>query len=403
MALMKRSKRYILFVVTTCAVLLIVFSAGFYIGHMQNDFRYDYQASAGEPVDMGPFWKTWYLLEEKYVATDDEVTPEERLWGAISGLVNSYEDPYTVFLPPAENEEFNESIGGNFEGVGMEVSIKDGFLTVVAPLKDTPAWNAGIKSGDVILKIDDINAVGLTLDESINLLRGSRGTKVTVTVGREGEDEPIVIPIIRGVIEIPTIDTELRSDGVFVISLYNFNANATRLFRDALREFLASGSDKLILDLRGNPGGYLDAAIDISSWFLPTGKVIVRENFGSDKEEKVFRSKGYDVLKDSTELVVLIDGGSASASEIVAGALGEHDVATLLGKSTFGKGSVQELVDVTKDTALKVTIARWLTPNGVSISEGGLEPDIQVELVDEEAGEPFYDEQLEAAVELLLK
>lgn len=402
---MKNLGRYSLFIFVTLIVVGAVFSAGYYVGNGDDVSKYKFEANAGEPVDMTAFWKVWYLLEDRYVVTDEEskITDEEKLWGAISGLVRSYGDPYTVFFPPVENEQFQESIDGNFEGVGMEVSLRDGLITVVAPLKNTPAERAGIKAGDIILKIDDVNALGLSLDEAIEYIRGPRGSEVVITVGREGQDEPLPITVTREVIEIPTIDTELRSDGIFVISLYNFNSNATRLFRDALREFVSSGSDKMILDMRNNPGGFLDAAIDISSWFLPTGKVIVKENFGGDIEEKVFRSKGYQIFNDEFELVVLMDGGSASASEIVAGALGEHDVATLVGTQTFGKGSVQELIDITGSTSLKVTIARWLTPEGVSISEGGLAPDVVVENVDDdvEGAVEGVDEQLEKAVEIL--
>lgn len=400
---MKNLGKYSLFVLTSLIIIGAIFSAGLYVGDTRSGDSFEVNA-AGEPIDMTAFWKVWYLLEDKYVVTDEKskITDEEKLWGAISGLVDSYNDPYTVFLPPVENEEFQENIDGNFEGVGMEVSMKEGFITVVAPLKNTPAEKSGIKAGDIILKIDDSSTAGVSLDEAIAMIRGKRGSTVTITVARDGSDEPIVIPIVREVITIPTIDTDFRDDGVFVISLYNFNSNATRLFRNALREFIVSGSDKLILDLRNNPGGFLDASIDISSWFLPTGKVIVRESFGGDVEEKVFRSKGYKISDEDFKMVVLIDGGSASASEIVAGALGEHDVATLVGEKTFGKGSVQELVKVTEGTSLKVTIARWLTPNGTSISEGGLEPDIVVENVDNESGKEGTDEQMEAAVQILL-
>lgn len=400
MTVMKRLGRYFLFLSLTFLLTVSVFSVGFYVGNSRSDFAIKYQASASDPVDMTPFWKVWYLLEEKYVDKENAISEEDRLWGAIRGLANSYGDPYTIFLPPEKNEEFNESVGGNFEGVGMEVIIKDGFLTVVSPLKDTPAWKAGIQAGDVILKIDGESAGGLTIDQSISRIRGKKGTDVVLTIAREDEEGSKEISITRGVIEIPTIDTEMKDDDIFVISLYNFNANASRLFKDALREFLESGSDKLVLDLRGNPGGYLNSAVDISSWFLPAGKVVVRENFGEGKAEKIFRSKGYNIFSGDKKLVVLVDVGSASASEIVAGALREHGVGTLVGSRTFGKGSVQELIEVTDDTSLKVTIARWFTPDGVSISENGLTPDVEVEITkeDREAG---IDPQMEAALSIL--
>jgi carboxyl-terminal processing protease len=198
------------------------------------------------------------------------------------------------------------------------------------------------------------------------------------------------------------IDTELRSDGVFVISLYSFSANSTKLFRNALEEFANSGSSRLVLDLRGNPGGYLEAAIDMASWFLPSGDVVVSEDFGKNGEPLIHRSRGYDVFTDKLKMVVLVDGGSASASEILAGALRDNGKATLVGETTYGKGSVQEVVNLTNDTALKITIAKWFTPKGISISEEGITPDIQVPFTEEDA-KAKRDPQLDRAVEFLKK
>jgi carboxyl-terminal processing protease len=199
---------------------------------------------------------------------------------------------------------------------------------------------------------------------------------------------------------MPTVDTEKKGD-VFIIRLYSFSAISPDLFRNALREFMMSGTNKLILDLRGNPGGYLEAAQDMASWFLPTGKVIVSEDFKDKSKNQVFRSKGYNIFNDKLKFVILIDGGSASASEILAGALHEHGVAKLVGAKSFGKGSVQELVDITSDTSLKVTIARWLTPNGNSISHMGIMPDVEVKLDEEAYKKDRTDTQLNKALEIL--
>ncbi len=357
-----------------------------------------------EAVDFSAFWKAWNIINEKYVpasSTDAQVSNEEKMFGAIQGLVSSLGDPHTVFFPPVENEIFQSDVRGNFEGVGMEVGMRDGVLTVISPLKDTPAYRAGVETGDKIIRIDDKITTNLTTDEAISLIRGKKGTTVTISVIRNGSSEPIVIPIVRDTINIPTIRTEQMSNGIFLIELYNFSANSPNLFRSALREFVSSGKHKLLLDLRGNPGGYLEASIDMASWFLPPGKVIVREDFGGNKDEHLYRSKGYDIFNNNLDLVILIDGGSASASEILAGALREHGVATLVGDRTFGKGSVQELVDVTSNTSIKVTIARWLTPNGVSISDGGLEPDVLVKVTREDI-EAGRDTQIEKAIEILL-
>jgi len=360
------------------------------------------QEEVGAEINFSPFWKTWKILNEKHIDADT-IEPEDKLWSSIEGLAASLGDPYTVFFPPQEAKEFQEEISGNFEGVGMEVGVKESRITVVAPLKGTPAERSGIKPGDSILAIDGTPTFGMTIDEAVDLIRGERGTEVLLTILREGEEKTRDISITRDKIQIPTLDTDNRSDGVFVISLYNFSANVETEFKQALSEFAVSGSNKLILDLRGNPGGYLDASVEIASYFLPSGKVIVREVGKGGEELNVFRSRGYDIVSETdTEIIVLVNQGSASASEILAGALSENGVATLLGEQTFGKGSVQEVVEITPETTLKVTIAEWLTPEGTSISDEGLEPDIVVEYeVDETNLE--YDNQLERAVEILLQ
>lgn len=361
----------------------------------------------GQPLgaDFAPFWKAWSVLEEKYVpsSTSTEfVNDQEKVWGAIQGLAASYGDPYTVFFPPVQSELFESDVRGNFEGVGMEVVSQDGILTVVSPLKGSPSEKAGILPGDKIISIDDKSTANLSTDEAVKYIRGPKGTSVALTVWREGAKEPLVINVIRDVIDIPTINTKDLGNGIYKIDLYNFSAVSPNLFRRALRSFVESGNDKLILDLRGNPGGYLEAAIDMASWFLPSGKVVVRENFGDGKEETVYRSKGYDVFTDDLEFVILVDQGSASASEILAGALAEHGRAILVGEKTFGKGSVQELVNITPETSLKVTIARWMTPNGLSISDQGVIPEYVVKRTQEDVAAK-KDPQLEKAIEILLK
>ncbi len=366
-------------------------------------------------VDFEPFWRVWNLIDERYVAPDGSDT-EERVWGAIAGLAASLGDPYTVFFPPEDLKIFEESISGNFQGVGMEVGMRDQMLTVIAPLKGTPAERAGVRSGDRILMISGTSTANMSLESAVRLIRGEKGTNVTLTIAREGQEKPLEINVIRDIIEVPTLATEVKNggtstgdgtgllkNGIFVIRLFNFTAHAPEQFEDALREFERSGSDKLVIDVRGNPGGFLQGAVDIASWFLPAGKVIVREDLGPGEEERVHRSRGYDrFINRDISVVVLIDGGSASASEILAGALREHGVAQLVGEKTFGKGSVQELIPVTSDTSLKLTIARWLTPEGHSLSDGGLEPDIPVALTEEDL-DAERDPQLDKAIEYLIR
>ncbi len=351
-------------------------------------------------TDFSPFWKVWNTINEKYPKAD-KLIDQNKVYGAISGLVGSLDDPYSVFFGPDEAKDFEDEIAGNFTGIGMEVGMKDKILTVIAPLKDTPAYRANIKSGDKILKIDKIVTSGLSIEKAIKLIRGEKGTTVALTIFREENKDPMEIKIVRDVINIPTLDTEFRPDGIFVIKLYSFSANSASLFRNAIKSFAESGTEKLLLDLRGNPGGYLDSAVDISSWFLPNGKTIVTEDYGDDKKPEIFRSRGYNVFNDKLKFVILIDSGSASASEIVAGAMQNHGRAKLVGSQSFGKGSVQEAIKITPDTLLKITVAKWLTPNGTSISEKGLTPDYPVEITKKDL-EKKKDPQLDKAVELLL-
>jgi len=390
-------------------VALGIFFVGFYTGktsqlkNNQISSIINKNVGIGEEVDFASFWKAWEVINEKYVPTSasstEEISDQTRVYGAIEGMVRSLGDPYTIFFPPVESKNFEEEISGNFEGVGMEIGMKDDVLMVIAPLKNTPAYRAGIKSGDKIVQIDEKPTSGLNTTEAVSLIKGPKGTKVKLTLVREGEEEPLVIEVIRDVINIPTIDTEAKGD-VFIIRLYNFSALSANSFRGALRSFIESGKYKLIIDLRGNPGGYLESAVDMASWFLPAGKVIVKEDFKEEKDAQVFRSKGYNIFNDKLRLAILIDEGSASASEILAGALREHGVATLVGTQSFGKGSVQELVNITSDTSLKVTVARWLTPNGLSISDGGLTPDV-IEKFDQEKFKDGIDNQLNKAIEIL--
>ncbi|MCK5027860.1 MAG: S41 family peptidase, partial [Candidatus Pacebacteria bacterium] len=321
---------------------------------------------------------------------------------AINGLVGSLEDPYSIFLPPIESKMFEEDVSGSFEGVGMEVGLRDNILTVISPLKNTPADQAGLMAGDKIIQIDETPTYDLALNEAVNIIRGPRGTIVTLSIVREGEDETLTIDIVRDKIEIPVLESELLDNGIYVIELYSFYETAPHLFEKAITEFKQSGSDKLIIDLRNDPGGFLNAAVDIAGNFLPNGKLIARENFGVDIKENEHRTRGNFLLKDyEYDMVILINQGSASASEILAGALSEYNLATLVGEKSFGKGSVQELIKFNDGTSLKLTIARWLTPEGVSISEHGLTPDIEVPFSIEEFREGL-DPQLDKAIGILL-
>jgi carboxyl-terminal processing protease len=355
-----------------------------------------------QSLDFTDFWKVYNTLNTKFVQTHASSTVgtnKDKVYAAIQGLVTAYGDPYTVFFPPAQSKQFNDTIAGNFSGVGMEIGInKDKVLTVIAPLKGTPAEKAGILAGDQVIAIDGKSTEGISTDEAVKLIRGPKGSVVTFTVVRNGTASKI--PVTRDTIQVPTIDNSYDSKtGVYTIALYEFSGTSANLFENAFKAFQASGSRKLIIDLRGNPGGYLSAAVSMASHFLPKDSVVVTEDYKGNQENTIHRSTGSSPVPAGTKVVVLIDQGSASASEILAGALQDTKTATLIGTRSFGKGSVQELVNV-GDASLKVTVARWLTPLGRSISDGGLTPDIQSSTTPEQiaAGK---DVQKERAIQFL--
>jgi carboxyl-terminal processing protease len=372
-------------------ISLIIFGGGAFVGGIFFEYTHkpyfdritgvsNMQPPFSVNADLEPFWKVWSTIDEKFPDAKD-IPAKDRVYGAIKGLVGSLGDPYSVYFPPQDSKDFQDTIDGKFEGVGMEVGIKDKMINVVAPLKNSPAEKAGIKAGDIIVKINDQSTTDMSIDQAVHIMRGKAGTPVTLNIYRSGEKQPRDITIIRAVIEIPTISTKKLPGEIFDITLYNFGTNSTAQFADALEEFQKTGYNKLVIDLRGNPGGYLDSAVDIASMFLPKGQKIVTENFGGSLKDDVYLSKGYGFVDPSkVKILILVDKGSASASEILGGAMQQNKAAVLIGETTYGKGSVQEVIEVTGDTTLKLTIAKWLTPNGTWISKKGLEPDVSVKL-----------------------
>lgn len=397
-------------IVQTVLILLLGFALGYVVSEKVHTGSSGFSADMPEGVDFSSVWKAWHVIDQEFVpasvasttkiaSTTDERN-KERVWGMISGLAASLNDPYTFFLPPVEAKQFNDDMSGAFEGVGMEIAVRDQIIVVVSPLKSTPAERAGLKAGDKVLKIDNVDTRGMDVSDAVRRIRGPKGTQVALLVLRDGWSDAREIKVTREVINVPIITTTARKDGIFVIRLQSFTANSDELFRNALREFIASGDTKLILDLRGNPGGYLEASVRMASWFLPLGKTVVSEDYAGHAENIVHRSLGYDVFNDNLRMILLVDRGSASASEILAGALHYWGKATLVGTNTFGKGSVQELVPITSDTSLKITVARWLEPDGVHIPTEGIKPDVEVKLTDEDV-KAGRDPQLQKAVEIL--
>ncbi len=375
-------------------IVLISFVLGLWIGKEQTECRIYPPGN----FDFSLFWETYEVLQEKFV-DKAKFDNQEMLYGAIAGMVKSLGDPYTVFLDPEKTKRFVEDVRGTYEGVGMEIGIRKGQLQVIAPLEGTPAQKAGLRAGDKILEIDGNPTTDITIDEAVELIRGPKGTEVALTILRKEWDLPKEFKVKRAVIEIPSLKWELKEGEIAYIQLYQFTEKASSDFKKAALEILNSPAKKIILDVRNNPGGYLRVVQDIAGWFLERGKMVAIEDFGKNKKKNYYKSQGPASFLDYP-LVVLINEGSASGSEILAGALRDNRGVLLIGEKTFGKGSVQELEKLSGGSSLKVTVAHWLTPKGDLITERGLEPDIKVE-ISEEDFEAGRDPQLEKAIEIL--
>jgi carboxyl-terminal processing protease len=384
-------------------VLVVIFSAGFLVGQESRpsiekvEGLTNKETSQPINVDFSLFWDAWHIVEKKYVDRD-KLDRQNMVYGAINGLLESLDDPYSVFMAPKESERFLDDISGSFEGIGAEIGIRKGVLTVISPLEGNPAQKAGLRAGDKILKVDDTLTADLTLDEAVELIRGEKGTEVVLLIARDEWDEAKEIAIIRDTIQIPIIKWEVKDDNVAYIELYHFTENSARQFRNTIREIVNINPRGIVLDVRNNPGGYLEAAIDIASWFLPKGELIVVEDYGNG-ERIEHRSKGYRAL-ENMPTVILINEGSASASEILAGALRDIRGIQIVGQKSFGKGSVQQLEKMRGGSSIKITVAKWLTPSGTSINDEGIVPDIEVELTSEDI-EEMRDPQLDKALDLL--
>lgn len=369
--------------------LLISFGIGFSFGKNSVECK----VCKPENLDFSLFWEAFQKIQEKYV-DPGKIDVQQVIYGAISGMVNSLDDPYTVFLSPDQSKKFLEDVSGRFEGIGVEVGIRDGDLQVISPLIGTPAFRAGLQSGDKIVKIDDVFTADISIDEAVSLIRGQRGTEVILTIFRNGWDSTQEIKIVRGVIEIPSLEWKLIDGNVAHIKLYQFSEKASDDFQKIALEIINSKASAIVLDLRNNPGGYLEVSEDIAGWFLEKGDTVVIEDFGETKEQKIYTANGSSRLAQYP-MVVMINGGSASASEILAGALRDNRDIKLIGEKSFGKGSIQELEKLKGGAILKITIARWLTPNGTLIAEHGLEPDVVVEEDDNSESDLQLDRALE--------
>ncbi|MDO8566289.1 MAG: S41 family peptidase [Candidatus Moranbacteria bacterium] len=349
-------------------------------------------------IDFSLFWKVWGLLKSKYV-DNQKLDAHALFYGAIKGMLAATGDPYTTFFDPKENAAFQEDISGTFEGIGAEMGVQNEVLTVIAPLEGTPAEKAGLLAGDKIIKIDDQATSSMSLDEAVGKIRGAKGSEVKLTLFHNGDEESSDIVVKRDVILVKSVRFEMKENTIAYIRISRFGDDTNKEFQEAVKQTVDKKAKGLIIDMRNDPGGFLETAVDIASVMLPSGKVVVMEENGAG-ERKEIKSRGGDVLSQ-IPTVVLINEGSASASEILAGALKDNrDNVTLVGKKSFGKGSVQELTSVSKDTAVKITVARWLTPAGNQINTVGIAPDIEVNITREDIDNK-RDPQLDKALEIL--
>ncbi len=399
-------KRYV-----TTIVLLVALTIGSYFQGMKmgargyvfdgKNFTVVNQNSGPKNVDYSLLWQTLEELNQKYI--DKPIDQQKVLFGAVQGAVAAVGDPYTAFFDPKQYSDFKTELGGSFEGIGAEVGLKDGAVVIVAPLEDSPAKKAGVLAGDILLKIDNEDATGLSLEQAVSKIRGPKGTKVTLGLYRPATKKQIDITITRATIDVVSVKyhtEEKNGKKIEVIKIDRFGDDTEGLFRKAAMEAQSKNVDGIVLDLRDDPGGYLNGAVAISSYWVNAGDLVVSEK-RSDGTSNDLKAEGNNIL-GKIPTVVLINGGSASAAEIVTGALHDHNKAKTVGAKSFGKGSVQELIDLPQATALKVTVAKWYTPNGINITKNGLEPDIKVERSAEDiaAGK---DAQIDKAYELLTK
>lgn len=394
------------------AGIILVFVIGFWVGFekgKQSQLSATQQViplnqaiienkEGNQEIDFSLYWKVWDILKEKYVDAE-KLDANKLLYGSINGMLQATGDPYTSFLTPEENKRFNEDIEGSFEGIGAELGIKNEILTIVAPLEGTPAEKAGLRPGDKIIKINGKSTTDMTLEGAVNEIRGPKETAVVLTIFREGENDTRDISVERNVISVKSVEMEIKNNNIVYIKITRFGEDTTKEFSEALKKSISGNIGGLIIDLRNNPGGYLDASVSIASKMLPKGSVVVIEE-NSDKSQDKIYAENTDVAS-GIRTVILINEGSASASEILAGALKDNrENVTIVGKKSFGKGSVQELIKLPKETATKITVARWLTPGGNQINETGITPDIEVELTVEDY-ESNKDPQLDKAIQII--
>jgi len=393
--------------------IVLIFGVGYKLGEYQANQKkierptYNIvnveNKAAEKNIDFSLFWDTWEKVEQKFI-DKKKLDQQKMFYGAIKGMVASLDDPYTFFLTPEENKQSKDDLQGKFEGIGAQLGMKDNRVIVVAPLKNSPAEKAGVKAGDFINKVDDQSTKGWSLTYTVSKIRGPKGTKVKLTLERE--EKEIEVVITRDEIKVPSVELSYEKN-IAILKVNQFGENTFDEWDKAVFEMKEKWKKRkikgMVLDLRDNPGGYLEGAVYLASDFLPLGKTVIRQ------ESTTIKNKEYKVNREGElldiPLVVLVNKGSASASEILAGSLRDHKRAKIVGEKTFGKGSVQEALDLKKGAGLHVTVAKWILPSGDWINSKGIEPEIKVENQIKEGNTLTRedDKQLNKAIEILLK
>ncbi len=390
MAKLSRPVPRSLFMLFTTLIVIVTFSLGYFMGQAKGVASVvpqgegqvlgqgDVPSYLAQDVDFQQFWDIWNFVKGEFYR--QPVSDVDLYYGSLKGLLSGLDDPYSVYFDPEEAEDFAASLEGSFEGIGAEIGIKDDRLQIVAPLDGLPADQAGLLPGDWIVLIDEVETTGMSVEEAVSLIRGEKGTQVVLTIAREGVDGITDYPITRDKIVIDSVKWSVDDQNIMTISLSTFNHDTSELFSQAIQEALTTGVTGIILDLRSNPGGLLTTAIDIASAWVGYDDVVIER---SQADVQSFSGVSAPRLQ-GIPTVVLVNGGSASASEIVSGALQDYGYATIVGTQTFGKGSVQDYRELEDGSAVKITTAVWYTPNGRSINEEGIAPDVVVEYTVEE-------------------
>lgn len=348
-------------------------------------------------IDTKLFQEVWDELHKQYI-DKGKIDDGQLYYGAIYGMVAALDDPHTIFMDPKVAQEFADDLKGEFSGIGAEIGRKNNMLIIIAALPGTPAEYAGLKSGDRILAIDNKDATELSADQAVSLIRGDKGTKVTLSILSKGENTAKDVTITRDKINVPSVSYK-QENNIAIVKISSFNDDTATVFASVVKKILSQNPKGLIIDLRSNPGGYLDKAVDLAGYWLETGQVVVREEF-ADKSQNLEHKASMGTSLRKFKTVVLVNEGSASASEILAGALQDYNIAEVVGQQTYGKGSVQKLIPLRSDSALKITVAKWLTPLGRSIEPDGITPDQVVEFTLEDYNND-RDPQMDKAIELI--